>query len=1394
MKTRIIIAILLLATGISAAAQGTYSIQLNNTTVTVTRSGITDVEETVRYRTVSGSALEGVNFNRLDGTLTFTPGQTSKTFELSEMDPEDVAVPYCLQTSTSRQYRVEVLDMGGFVLASKDRELYYGTAYKFQHKYANTDLTDFVYFHNGNESVGPVNDSYIYRHVDISYTPPTADVETSGSLEGYVLIDDSYDYGSKPVSISTNPVIEGAVSRTRDYLKAIGNKMYATLCFVAKVKDQGYAYFQVLTGNSTASYDNTADPYGEVDDPVNSIYKACFEYYKGTTNTPPVRVIIPHRYDYHNIQEGVTAGKYSFWEHDQNYSLYSDFYRVENYLYQQKFRLNSYRASDAAAFVFDPTVTDLTVRFDAGGKDNDTYGFKDLFFRMALLDKNVPQLQSIQVNPGFHRRGNPFYITLVFDEIISAQFLDGFNVFDTSWGPLRYLSGDGTNVLTFGGVVSGYSPVGTVLEITGLCSNLDYTNLRIKDMAGNLFTGPVAKTFTGVAIDENYNFSISYVPNGGTMPASYPTSYNYDTASTNLPTPTCEGKLFVGWFDNPSFSGSPIVSFSNFSMTGNKVFYAKWDDDFTYGHAGTAEDPYLISTTRELDLFAAAVRNGSNDYSGKFIKLANNLTYTHGSSSTENNFSSIGANARPFRGTFDGDGHTISGIRIYGNYAMVGLFGCVEGEVKNLVLADARISGTQQVGGIAGNNAGTILNCRVANNVYVKSIDSQCGWVGGIVGYNTGGRVSGCLSRATIQKTGSSGFGGIVGINNDDGIIENCFVRGADIPSSPESGAIVGNSLSGTLSNNYYINCYKDSSSATDFGCEGSDISGARSGRSIATEAGITATPLASATEYTTSGITAYGTTSLRYNGNLYSGASVNVGLSLSHDPAPDGYLFTGYKVAAGTLSGNDTDGYTLNVPADNVTIKGYEVDLSQLWGSDSDGSQEHPYTLYNIEGWNLLSQEVAGGKSFSGKYFRMGADIGPVTTMVGTEVTPFGGVFNGNGHTLTVDLTETNIQYYAPFHYINGATLQNLRVDGAILTNKQNAGGIVGYISGSTVSITDCVSSVTITSSIASGNAYHGGMAGYKQSGTAVSFERCVFDGKLLKDGSKGGSYHGGILGSNEGGGASFTRCLVVPSEMTLYYRRVLTGSGDEPTKNACFYAYGPSGEEFSAPQGCQRVRRVILPEGISAVRSSSTPIAGGSGTIFPDGASWDGMEFYTPAVTVTLTPALGYTVTAVKYNDGSDHNVQNNGDGTWSFAMPDKDVTVTITATSATSLQIAAHQASFAGQVRYWATFYHPTWNYSLPEGAQAFTMGSDKALYRIGDGTVIPAACAVVIMADSDDITLTVTDSTATPEPGNILKGTSAATPAPAGAHVMSKVENTFGFFNYSGTIPANKAYYD
>ncbi len=144
--------------------------------------------------------------------------------------------------------------------------------------------------------------------------------------------------------------------------------------------------------------------------------------------------------------------------------------------------------------------------------------------------------------------------------------------------------------------------------------------------------------------------------------------------------------------------------------------------------------------------------------------------------------------------------------------------------------------------------------------------------------------------------------------------------------------------------------------------------------------------------------------------------------------------------------------------------------------------------------------------------------------------------------------------------------------------------------------------------------------------------------------------------------------------------------------------------------------------------------------------------------------------------------------------FTMPNEDVTISTT-TVKTTLELTAYQATLNGISKYWTTFYHPMASYQLSDGAQAFYMKSDKALYIVGDGDVVPKGKAVVIMANAASIELTkVTDPSITVI-GNILVGTSAEKTVEAGTvYVMNKdASNNVGFYQYSGTtIPANKAY--
>ena len=301
---------------------------------------------------------------------------------------------------------------------------------------------------------------------------------------------------------------------------------------------------------------------------------------------------------------------------------------------------------------------------------------------------------------------------------------------------------------------------------------------------------------------------------------------------------TLSGRPTEAGYFYPYLLNGTAISSDTFTMPASDVTVTVGDRvaDWQYGTEGSETDPFQIKTTSDLDLLALRV-NGGNEYGGKYFKLMNDIAYAHttawnNATSTENNYTAIGNNAIYFGGTFDGDGHTISGIRIYkggSDYpseANQGLFGHVGGTVENVTLADTRITGFQNVGGIVGDNGdGTITGCHVAADVALHIVQKDASNFGGIAGHNEFGTVSDCTSAVKITAASAINeygkLGGIVGINecikaSDTylGTITNCHAVGASVTFSFKSGAIAGhyevsdtsdNPLSG--SGNTYHSC-----------------------------------------------------------------------------------------------------------------------------------------------------------------------------------------------------------------------------------------------------------------------------------------------------------------------------------------------------------------------------------------------------------------------------------------------------------------------------------------------------------------------------------------------------------------------------------------------------------
>lgn len=190
------------------------------------------------------------------------------------------------------------------------------------------------------------------------------------------------------------------------------------------------------------------------------------------------------------------------------------------------------------------------------------------------------------------------------------------------------------------------------------------------------------------------------------------------------------------------------------------------------------------------------------------------------------------------------------------------------------------------------------------------------------------------------------------------------------------------------------------------------------------------------------------------------------------------------------------------------------------LFAWSGSGSSGDPYLIASPADWETFATST---NAYSETFFKLTADI-TVTTM---RTKTFSGTFDGGGNTLTFNYTATG-DNAAPFAYITGATIKNLRVAGTINSGNKFAAGIVAISNGGT--ITNCQSSVTINSST-SGDGTHGGLVADSYQGT-LEITNCLFDGKLLGENTES---CGGFVGWHKQGTLNITNSLFAPTQVTL-------------------------------------------------------------------------------------------------------------------------------------------------------------------------------------------------------------------------------------------------------------------
>ena len=227
------------------------------------------------------------------------------------------------------------------------------------------------------------------------------------------------------------------------------------------------------------------------------------------------------------------------------------------------------------------------------------------------------------------------------------------------------------------------------------------------------------------------------------------------------------------------------TTFITCTFTNGKTFVYKMKNATDWQAGG--EYTYTVSLAAAKDLGYTIESNGSYTVTSadglmNVAELVNggktdiNITLDKNIDLTGKEWTPIGTSfSNSYTGTFDGGGHTITGLTVTTNDEYAGLFGCLgeAGTVKNVVMEGVQITNNHSssfAGGVAGFSWGTIENCSVSGSV------SGTVYVGGVVGAQWGGTTTGCSSSATVK--GMVDVGGVAGQTNGSATLTACYATG----------------------------------------------------------------------------------------------------------------------------------------------------------------------------------------------------------------------------------------------------------------------------------------------------------------------------------------------------------------------------------------------------------------------------------------------------------------------------------------------------------------------------------------------------------------------------------------------------------------------------------------
>ncbi|MBR0285801.1 MAG: hypothetical protein IJQ96_02110 [Bacteroidales bacterium] len=474
---------------------------------------------------------------------------------------------------------------------------------------------------------------------------------------------------------------------------------------------------------------------------------------------------------------------------------------------------------------------------------------------------------------------------------------------------------------------------------------------------------------------------------------------------------------------------------------------------FAYDGYGTADQPYLIKSASDWTQLYQDSRFNNKDYAGKYFRLVADISVID-----DYYFDNVVGwdSDYPFRGVFDGDGHTLTftsyvgeqgtGSKVLEYMAPFRYVG--DGAViKNLHVVGIAQTYKQYLAGLVARVSGKVVirNCWVSTDVNTTGPRNYTtAYNGGIVaeayGPNSDLTLENCRFDGKMsEKEWVDYSGGLVGKADGKVTLKNCLFKPSKVEVTADHCATLvrmGSPESLTLDKCYYF------------------------------------TPMG----------TLQGT-------NASSMSTSDLAASLGGQ----------WEVING----------------DNGEAVPILYDITPFEGTGTSGS---PYLIASIENWNYLMYRVSLGNTFAEKHFQLTNNV-KIHKMIGEysgdgagQQKPFSGILDGNGNTLTLDL-EGSGSHIAPFACIQNATIKNLILAGSVTTSGMRPAGITSFVMGDQNLIENCKTSTIGIKSTYNADVDAGAFVGRVNANAKLTIRGCSLEGPITiqyNSGYEGGGFVG--------------------------------------------------------------------------------------------------------------------------------------------------------------------------------------------------------------------------------------------------------------------------------------------